>query len=130
MSTTTLKDHGRHSEKHGDIAYYYAFPYRLYFGQHMISPDDVETWCTEHAVGYYKTSTYVHKDSTRVFVNGVETKEYIEKKIFVDKIYLQDPKDVIAIKLMFDVTDEKVSRPRIKLIRKQKALSKAATVAE
>jgi hypothetical protein len=120
VSTTTLKDYGRHSERHGDIPFYYGFPFRLYFGEHQIAPEDVETWCRENCVGYYKTSSYTHKSSVRLR-NGT----YDTKVVFIDKIYLQEEGDVARIRLMYDVRDEQVKRPdRIK--RKKRKVAKKA----
>lgn len=124
--TTTLQDYGRHSEKHGDIAFYYAFPIRFYFGQHQIAPDDVNTWCTEHAQGYYKITTYTHKDSVRVHARS---REFSNKVVYVDKIYLSDERDAIALKLMFDVREEAIKRPKVKPLRRRKAKNKVRTVA-
>lgn len=133
MSTTTLKDHGRESEKHGFIPYFNWATFKLHFNENQISPDDVESWCVENCQGLYRTQTYIHKDSKRVFVDGVETKQFEEKIIYIDKVYLNDPRDVVAIKLMWDIMeltqiDEPPSRPRIKRIVKRRALSKARTV--
>lgn len=124
--STTLRDYGRHSEKHGDIPYYYGFPIRFYFGQHMIAPEDVETWCRENAVGYYKISSYTHESSKRV---SPRSREFAEKIVYVDKIYLSEPADAVAIKLMFDVREERVLRPKLKRLMRRKSLKKAATVA-
>lgn len=124
--TTTLQDYGRTSEKHGEIGFYYAFPIRFYFGQHQISPDDVNTWCTENAQGYYKVTTYTHKDSRR---KSPRSREFDEKIVYVDKIYLSDERDAVAIKMMFDVQETKILRPRLKALRKRRAKKDVKTVA-
>jgi hypothetical protein len=124
--STTLRDYGRHSEKHGDIAYYYAFPIRFYFGQHMIAPDDVLSWCQENAQGYYKISCYTHENSKRV---SPRSRDFAEKFVYVDKIYLSDERDAIAIKLMFDVREERIKRPKLKALRRRQNLKKVKTVA-
>ena len=64
--STTIKDFGRHSDKFGDIAHYYAFPIRFWFGNHQLAPDDVLSWLRDNAKGYYKVVCYTHKDSVRV----------------------------------------------------------------
>jgi hypothetical protein len=129
--TTTLGDYGRASEKHGEIAFYYAFPFRFYFGEHQIAPEDVNSWCTENALGYYKVGCYTHKDSIRVkSASGAETREFEKKIVYVDKIYLSDPRDAALIKERFSVKAEKVQRPRLKQIRRRKADKNVQTVAE
>lgn len=114
---TTLKDYGRHSEKHGDIPFYYGFPFRFWFGEHQIAPEDVETWCRENCAGYYKTVTYTHKNSIRLR-NG----SFDERVVFVDKIYLADEIDAARIKSFFDVRDVQIKRPdKLKRRKKRKA---------
>jgi hypothetical protein len=111
---TTLGDFGRESERFGDIPFYYGFPFRFWFGAHQIQPEDVESWCREHALGYYKTVTYTHKSSKRN-----RKGEYEDRVIYVDKIYLADERDALRIKLAFDVKETIVKdRPRIKNRRK------------
>ncbi|MNK57784.1 hypothetical protein D3C87_768480 [compost metagenome] len=124
--TSTLQDFGRQSEKHGEIPFFYGFPFRFWFGQHQIAPEDVNSWCTLNAVGYYKVYTYVHKDSKRV---SPRSKVFESKVVYVDKIYLQDPRDAAAIKEAFDVRSEKVMHPRMKALRKRKAKKDIKTVA-
>lgn len=124
--SSTLQDYGRESEKHGEIPFFYGFPFRFWFGQHQVAPEDVNTWCTENAQGYYKVYTYVHKDSKRV---TPRSKTFAEKIVYVDKIYLADPRDAEAIKAAFDVRSERVMHPRMKQLRKRKAMKKVATVA-
>lgn len=124
--SSTLQDYGRESEKHGEIPFFYGFPFRFWFGQHQIAPEDVNTWCTANAVGYYKVYTYVHKDSKR---KHARSKEFENKVVYVDKIYLADPRDAEAIKAAFDVRNERVMHPRMKQLRKRKAAKKVATVA-
>lgn len=63
--STTLKDFGRHSERFGDIPFYYAFPIKFWFEQHMLIPEDVLTWCRENCTGCYKVVQYTHKDSRK-----------------------------------------------------------------
>jgi hypothetical protein len=117
MGTTTLKDYGRHSAKHGDIPFYYGFPFRFWFGEHQLAPEDVETWCKENCVGYYKTVSYTHKSSVRL-----RDGRFDSKVVFIDKIYLQNEADAMRVKLQFDVKDEVVKRPeRIKARRKKRA---------
>ena len=118
--TTTLKDFGRHSERHGDIPYYYGFPFRFWFGEHQVQPEDVETWCRENCVGYYKTVSYTHDSSVRLR-NG----QYDTRVIFIDKIYLADEVDASRIKLQFDVRDVVVKRPN-KMKRKKRRKAKTA----
>lgn len=116
---TTLKDFGRHTERFGDIPFYYGFPFRFYFGEHQIQPEDVESWCRENCQGYYKTVTYTHKSSVRN-ANG----EYENRVIYVDKIYLANDSDALQIKLAFNVKDTMVKdRPRIKNRRKAKVVN-------
>lgn len=115
---TTISDYGRTSEKYGEISFYYAFPYRFWFGQHQIAPEDVLTWCRENATGYYKVVAYAHESSVRDEVTGA----VVQKVVYVDKIYLEKGEDAMAIKLTFDVNDTKVQRPRLK--RKYKARAK------
>ena len=105
---TTLKDYGRNSEKFGQIPYYYGFHYRFWFGQSQVQPEDVETWCRENCLGYYKTVTYTHKKSVRN-PDG----SYKNRVVYVDKIYLADERDALRIKLAYDVRDVKVMRPRM-----------------
>lgn len=115
---TTLGDYGRESERFGDIPFYYGFPFRFWFGEHQIQPDDVETWCRENCIGYYKTVTYTHKTSVRLR-NG----SYDTKIVFVDKIYLADEADALRIKLSFDVKETVVKRiEKIKQKRKKRAV--------
>lgn len=125
MGRTTLKDYGRHSEKHGDIPYYYGFPFRFYFAEHQVAPNDVESWCVENCIGYYKTVSYTHKDSVRLKGGrGFDT-----HVVYIDKIYLQDERDAMRLKLKWDVRDEQVKRPeklKRKMRRKRKVQAKAA----
>lgn len=114
--STTIKDFGRHSDKFGDIAHYYAFPIRFWFGNHQLAPDDVLSWLRDNAKGYYKVVCYTHKDSVRV--KG-RPSEFETKVIYVDKVYLADEMDAAKIKLAFDVRDVQVKRPRIKARRKK-----------
>lgn len=117
---TTLKDYGRHSDKFGDIPFYYGFQFRFWFGEHQIAPEDVETWCRENCVGYYKTVSYTHNTSIRLR-NGV----YDKKVIFIDKIYLADEADAIRIKMKFDVRDTVVKRTEKMKARRKKKVKKA-----
>lgn len=117
---TTLKDYGRHSAKHGDIPFYYGFPFRFWFGEHQVAPDDVETWCRENCVGYYKTVSYTHKSSER------QGKTFVNKVIFIDKIYLASEADAIRIKLAFDVRDTVVKRTEKMKARRRKRKAKKA----
>lgn len=115
--TTTLRDYGRVSEKHGEIGYYYAFPIRFYVAQHMVAPEDVHTWCRENCQGYYKITGYTHESSKRVSPNSPELAERV---VYVDKIYLSDESDATMIKLAFDVKETKVLRPRLKRLRRKR----------
>lgn len=115
---TTLGDFGRESERFGDIPFYYGFPFRFYFGEHQIQPEDVETWCRENCKGFYKTVTYTHKSSKRN-----RKGEYEERFVYVDKIYLADEDDATLIKLSFNVKDTVIKdRPRIKNRRKARRI--------
>lgn len=111
--TTTIKDFGRHSEKFGDIAFYYAFPIKFWFGQSMLVPEDVLSWCRENCTGYYKVVCYTHEDSVRN-----KAGKFDEKIMYVDKIYLNSEDDAAIIKLTFDVREQQVKRPRL---RKERA---------
>lgn len=113
MGTTTLKDYGRHSEKYGDIGFYYVFNYRFWFGDHQIAPDDVMTWCLNNCKGYYKVTGYTHKSSTRK-ADG----SYENRVIYADKVYLADEADALRIRLAFKVQDTVIKRPRIERRRK------------
>lgn len=121
MGTTTLKDYGRSSQRHGDIPFYYGFPFRFWFAAHQLAPEDVETWCRENCVGYYKTVSYTHKDSVRLR-NG----QFDSKVIYIDKIYLQDEADAKRVALMFDVKDTVVKRVERLKPRRKKKKAKAA----
>lgn len=119
---TTLGDYGRHSEKFGDISFYYAFAYRFYFGEHQIAPEDVHTWCKENCVGYYKITGYTHESSVR----RKRSKEFDSKVVYADKVYLADEKDALRLKLAYDVKETIVKRPRIKRFKSaRKAKSQA-----
>ena len=118
MGTSTLKDYGRESERHGEIPFYYGFPFRFWFNQHQLAPDDVETWCRENCLGYYKTVSYTHRDSVRSADGTFDT-----KVIFVDKIYLANESDAMRLKLSFEVKDTVIKRPdRMKARRKKRAI--------
>lgn len=108
--STTLRDYGRHSEKYGEIGFYYAFNMRFWFGQHMVAPDDVLTWCRENCKGYYKVTGYTHESSKR----GKRGVGFDSKVMYADKVYLSDESDAVRLKLTFDVRDTKVMRPRLK----------------
>jgi hypothetical protein len=114
--STTLHDHGRTSERFGDIAHFYAFPYKFWFRYSMMVPEDVATWCRENCTGYYKVYCYTHEDSVR----GKDGK-YKEKIMYVDRIFLQDEGDAALIKLAFKVSDQQVSRPKLTIERKPRA---------
>jgi hypothetical protein len=107
---STLSDFGRGSERYGDIAFYYAFPVKFWFGQSMLVPEDVLTWCRENCTGFYKVVCYTHEDSVR----RSRSKEFEEKIMYVDKIYLSSEEDAALIKLTFDVRDQQVKRPKLK----------------
>ena len=108
--STAIKDFGRHSEQFGEIPFYYAFPFRFWIGSHEVMPEDVLTWCRENCRDdrYYKVVCYTHKNSKTI--KG--TKEFYEKVIYVDKVYLASAEDAEALKAAFDVRSEKVQRPR------------------
>lgn len=116
---STLQDFGRQSARYGDIAYYYAFPIKFWFGQSMLVPEDVLTWCRDNCKGYYKVVCYTHEDSVR---KG-RSKDFEEKIMYVDKIYLSSDEDAALIKLTFDVREQQVKRP--KLERKVRRTKKA-----
>ena len=119
---STLQDFGRQSARYGDIAYFYAFPIKFWFGQSMLVPEDVLSWCRENCKGYYKVVCYTHEDSTR---KG-RSKDFEEKIMYVDKIYLSSEDDAALIKLTFDVKEQQVKRPKLK--RKVKRVSKGERV--
>ncbi len=122
--STTIRDFGHSSERYGDIAFYYAFPVKFWFGQSQIAPHDVQTWCRENCTGFYKIVCYTHEDSVRNHDGSYE-----DKQIFVDKIYLSDEGDAAMIKLVFDVRDQKVKRPRVARKNTRKVLVKNVSVA-
>lgn len=105
---STLQDFGRQSERYGNISFFYAFPIKFWFGQSMLVPEDVLTWCRKNCKGYYKVYAYTHEDSVR------HGKTFEEKIMYVDKIYLSSEEDAALIKLTFDVREQKVLRPRLK----------------
>lgn len=123
--STTIKDFGRSSERFGDIPPYYAFPIKFWFKAHMLIPDDVLTWCRENCEGFYKIVAYTHEDSRKK--RG--SKEFEEKIMYVDKIYLANEADAARIKLTFKVLEQKISRPRMEVVKRprktkeEKALS-------
>lgn len=107
--STTIKDFGRSSERFGDIPFYYGFEHRFWIGQHDIMPNDVLSWCRENCKDYYKVTCYTHKDSKRLG----KTREFYEKVIFVDKVYLASAEDAEAMKAVFDIRSERIKRPRV-----------------
>ena len=107
---TTLSDIGRTSATHGDIPYYYAFPIKFFFGDNQLQPDDVLTWCRENCKGYYKVVCYTHMSSQRSMANP---SKFDNKVIYVDKIYLSEPRDATYIKLAYKVTKTWIKRPRM-----------------
>lgn len=119
---STLGDFGRDSERYGNIAFFYAFPIKFWFGQHQVAPDDVLSWCRENCEGYYKITCYTHVTSTRN-----KDGSYDEKIIFVDKIYLSNESDAALIKLTFDVRDQQIKRPA-RIARKTKKVKKVGKV--
>lgn len=121
--STTIKDFGRSSERFGDIGFYYAFPIKFWFGQQMLMPDDVLSWCRENCTGFYKVVCYTHEDSKRVkYSRG---NDFENKIMYVDKIYLQNEEDAAILKLSYEVRDQQVKRPG-KLKRKVKRKAKKA----
>lgn len=119
---STIQDFGRESDRYGNIPFYYAFPIKFWFGQHMIAPDDVLTWCRENCKGFYKVVCYTHEDSVRKkYSRG---NEFDEKIMYVDKIYLSSEDDAALIKLTFEVREQQVRRP-CKLKRKVRRKAKA-----
>lgn len=112
--STTLRDYGRNSSKYGEIGFYYAFTMRFWFGQHMLAPDDVLTWCRENCKGYYKVTGYTHMNSRR----GPQGVGFLNKIMYADKVYLSDPDDAVRLKLTFDVKDTRIMRPRIKRVKR------------
>jgi len=121
---STLSEFGRRSERYGDIAFFYAFPIKFWFGQSMIQPEDVLSWCKENCKGFFKVVCYTHEDSTREKDGRVTN-----KVIYVDKIYLSSEEDAAMIKLTFDVRDQKVKR-ECKLSRKERSTTKAKVEAQ
>lgn len=115
---STIQDFGRESARYGNIPFYYAFPIKFWFGQHMIVPEDVLTWCRNNCQGFYKVVCYTHEDSVRT--HGT-TNEYDQKLMYVDKIYLSSEDDAALIKLTFDVRAQQMKRPcKIKRIVRRK----------
>lgn len=110
--TTTIKDFGRHSEKFGDISFYYAFPYKFWVKDNFVVPEDVLTWCREYCDGYYKVVQYTHEDSVR---NG---KDFDMKIMYVDKVYFEKEEDAVRFKLTFEVKDQQIRRPKLQPKRK------------
>lgn len=111
---TTLSDNGRVG-KHVNIPFYYAFPVKQYFRSHQIMPDDVLTWCRENCRGFYKVVSYTHEHSKRDRTNPAKL---TKKVVYVDRIYLSELKDAVMIRLIFDVVDTKVKRPKLKTWKK------------
>ena len=105
MANTTLKDYGRGSEQFGNIPYYYVFPYRFFFAGSHVEPEDVRSWCRQNCMGYYRIECYTHKDSVKV--NG----KWIEKRIYVDRLFISDQIDAVQIRLKFDVSEVSILRP-------------------
>jgi hypothetical protein len=122
--STTIKDFGHNSERFGNIGFYYAFPIKFWFGQSMVHPEDVLTWCREHCQGYYKITCYTHEDSVKV--GGVFTEKYV----FIDKIYLSSEEDAALIKLMFEVREQQVKRPKMKRAPKRHGVTAKLTADE
>jgi hypothetical protein len=112
--STTIKDFGRHSDRFGDIPFYYGFPIKFWFKSHMLIPDDVLTWCRRNCTGFYKVVAYTHEDSKK----KPGTKTFAEKIMYVDKIYLEKEEDAALIKLTFKVLDQKISRPRLEVVKR------------
>lgn len=112
---TTLSDHGRTSEKHGDIPFFYAFPIKFFFGNSQLEPDDVLTWCRENCKGYYKVVCYTHASSKR---NRQDPTKFDKKVVYVDKIYLSDDRDATYIKLAYSVTKTYLKRPKIERLKR------------
>lgn len=119
--STTIKDFGHNSERFGNIGFYYAFPIKFWFGQSMLHPEDVLSWCRDNCSGYYKVTCYTHEDSVKV--GGVFTEKYV----FIDKIYLSSEEDAALIKLMFDVREQQVKRPKLKRAPKRHGVAPKLT---
>lgn len=113
--STTLSDYGRHSDKYGEIGFYYVFPFRFWFGENQIMPNDVQTWCRDNCKGYYRVVAYTHKDSKRV--RG----KVVDRVLYADKVYLSDENDAMRIRLQFDVKETVVKRPKLKQNRARRA---------
>jgi hypothetical protein len=113
---TTLSDEGRLG-KHGQIPFYYAFPFRFYFAESQIAPDDVLSWCQEHCNGYYKVASYTHRSSVRSAANP---SQYDNKVVYIDRIFLSSENDAIRIKLTFNVKTVKVMRPKIEPLKRNR----------
>lgn len=105
---STIQDFGRSSARYGNIAFYYAFPIKFWFGQSMLMPEDVLTWCRANCKGYYKVTCYTHEDSVR------KGRAFLEKIMYVDKIYLSSEEDAAAIQKVFTVKTSQVKRPKLK----------------
>ena len=111
MARTTIQDYGRRSEQFGMIPYFYAFPYKFWFQEHQIAPDDVATWCFENCIGYYKIVCYTHENSVR---DPKDPRKWLHQVVYVDKVYLSDDHDAVTMRLTFSILDVKVRRPRAK----------------
>jgi len=124
--TTTIKDFGRHSDRFGNIPKFNWATCTLWFRQNQVAPDDVHTWLINNASDLYRVVMYTHKDSKRIHPRS---KVLAEKVVYVDKIYLKSADDAMMVKLAFDVQEVKVNnRPRLKQLRRKRALKKALTV--
>jgi hypothetical protein len=113
---TTLSDEGR-AGKHGEIPFYYAFPYRFYFAENQIAPEDVLSWCQEYCKGYYKVASYTHRSSVRSAANPTK---FDQKVIYIDRIFLSNEEDAMLIRLSFSVKTIKVMRPKIEPLKRNR----------
>lgn len=114
--STTIKDFGRHSERFGDISYYYVFTHKFWVNEHQVAPDDILSWCRENCSGYYKVTCYTHEKSIRN-----DDGSYAEKIVYVDTVYLQNDEDSLMLALRYSLSDIAIKRP--KLARKNKKRS-------
>lgn len=104
---TTLIDKGRNKAEGRDVPYYYAFPFRFWMTGGAVAPDDVASWCRDQCRGYYKITGYTHNTSVRDPRNPTK---YLNRIVYVDKVYLSDEVDAVSLRLTFDVLEVKVHR--------------------
>jgi hypothetical protein len=132
--STTLKDAnlGLTQADASQIPHYYVFPFKFWFKEQQVAPEDVLTWCRKHCTGapdesYYKVVCYTHKSSVRV---RYRPKEFEVKVVYVDHIFLSNEKDAARIKLKFNVSDQKVKRPEKLKPRKRRKKKKDVRISD